>query len=277
MYPLNFSYINDNTPLFEWSTWGSFDSATYILQYSQDSAFITDVTIISEITEKFYQLPDTLALVADTDYFWRIKIVAGDSDSSKFSYAFRFTLDTQAPGVPVLLSPPDDTLINNTAPTFEWTSVTLLSKDGLGLLRANPRGSPIRYTLQYSLDSNFISQVIVVDSVIETNHTLPDSQPLDSCNNYYYWRVRAKDLAGNESDYQGNPFRFLVYAPGMIDNDCVVGITDVVYLINYLFKSGPEPVLLEAVDVNCDDEITISDAVYLVNYLFKSGPPPCKD
>ncbi len=277
MYPLNFSYINDNTPLFEWSTLGSFDSATYMLQYSQDSAFITDVMTISEITEKFYQLPDTLALVVDTDYFWRIKIVAGDSDSSKFSYAFRFTLDTQAPGVPVLLLPPDDTLINNTAPTFEWTSVTFLSKDGLGLLRANPRGSPIRYTLQYSLDSNFISQVIVVDSIIETNYTLPDSQPLDSCNNYYYWRVRAKDLAGNESGYQGSPFRILIYDPGLVDDDCLIGITDVVYLINYLFKSGPEPVLLEAGDVNCDHEITISDAVYLVNYLFKSGPPPCKD
>jgi hypothetical protein len=276
-YPNDRTYINDNTPLFQWSTWGSFDSATYMLQYSEDSAFISDVITILEISEKFYQLPDTLALTVDTDYFWRVKIVAGDSDSSDFSLAFRFTLDTQAPDVPALLSPPDDTLMSNTTPVFEWNWVTLLLKEVMELIKTNPIKAPIRYTLQYSLDTNFINQVTMVDSIIQTSHTPADSQPLDSCNNYYYWRVQAKDLAGNESGYQENPFRFLVYAPGMIDNDCLVGITDVVYLINYLFKSGPEPVLLEAVDVNCDDETTISDAVYLVNYLFKNGLAPCKD
>ena len=29
-------------------------------------------------------------------------------------------------------------------------------------------------------------------------------------------------------------------------------------------------------DVNCDDKIAVEDVVYLVNYLFKSGPPPCE-
>lgn len=277
IHPSNYSCINDSTPSFQWTIFGTYDSAFYMLQYSQDSAFFSEVTTISEIPEKLYQLPDTSALVGDTDYFWRVRIVAGDSDSSDFSQTFRFTLDTQAPGVPVLLSPSDDTLMTNTAPGFEWTSVALLTKKKLGLLRANPVETSTRYTLQYSLDSNFISQVIEVDSITETNYALPDSQPLDSCNNYYFWRVEAKDLAGNESGYQENPFRMLIYAPGMVDDNCEIGITDVVYLINYLFKSGTEPVLLEAGDVNCDDEITISDAVYLVNYLFKSGPPPCKD
>lgn len=28
-------------------------------------------------------------------------------------------------------------------------------------------------------------------------------------------------------------------------------------------------------DVNCDEKITVSDVVYLINYLFKGGPPPC--
>jgi len=28
-------------------------------------------------------------------------------------------------------------------------------------------------------------------------------------------------------------------------------------------------------DVNCDGELTISDVVYMVNYLFHGGPPPC--
>ncbi len=29
-------------------------------------------------------------------------------------------------------------------------------------------------------------------------------------------------------------------------------------------------------DVNCDEKVTVSDVIYLINYLFKGGPPPCR-
>ena len=51
-------------------------------------------------------------------------------------------------------------------------------------------------------------------------------------------------------------------------------IADVVYMVNYLFKSGPEPIPLETGDVDGDNLCQIQDGVYLVNYLFKGGPPP---
>ena len=51
-------------------------------------------------------------------------------------------------------------------------------------------------------------------------------------------------------------------------------IADVVYIVNYLFKSGSEPIPLETGDVDGDNLCQIQDAVYLVNYLFKGGPPP---
>ena len=275
IFPWNHSCINDSTPRFEWSTLGILTSVTYILQYSQDSTFTSGVTTISEILEESYQLPDTLAL-SDTDYFWRVRIVASDYDSSDFSEIYKFTLDTNAPDVPLLLLPADDTMITNTTPVFEWTGVSFLSKTWFDLLKTNTKEAPLTYTLQYSLDSSFVNPVTIVDSLICTQYLVPDLQPLDSCNNYYHWRVQARDSAGNESGYQGNPYRFLVYTPGMVDGDCEVSITDVVYLINYLFRSGPEPVILKAADVNCDEEPSIGDAVYLINYLFKDGPPPCK-
>ncbi|MGB2696884.1 MAG: M1 family aminopeptidase, partial [Candidatus Zixiibacteriota bacterium] len=68
--------------------------------------------------------------------------------------------------------------------------------------------------------------------------------------------------------YDSAAYCDLVYDGGL-------SIADVVYLINYLFKSGPEPPVYVCADVNCDNDITIADAVYLVNYLFKSGPLPC--
>jgi hypothetical protein len=61
---------------------------------------------------------------------------------------------------------------------------------------------------------------------------------------------------------------------GDASGDGVVDVTDVVYLINYLFVSGPPPVPLEAGDVNCNCVVDVADVVYLINYLFVNGPPP---
>jgi hypothetical protein len=59
--------------------------------------------------------------------------------------------------------------------------------------------------------------------------------------------------------------------------DLFVTVSDVVYLINYLFKSGPPPLTCRSSgDVNCDGKVTVSDAIYLINYLFKGGPSPCR-
>jgi len=64
------------------------------------------------------------------------------------------------------------------------------------------------------------------------------------------------------------------YNRGDVNGDGVIKASDVVFLIDYLFKSGPPPDPLESGDVNCDGLIKCSDVVYLINYLFKGGPPP---
>lgn len=62
---------------------------------------------------------------------------------------------------------------------------------------------------------------------------------------------------------------------GDANGDLGVSVADVVYLVNYVFKSGPAPNPLWTGDCNQNGDIDIVDAVYLTNYLFKSGPPPC--
>ncbi len=52
-------------------------------------------------------------------------------------------------------------------------------------------------------------------------------------------------------------------------------IADVVYLVNYIFASGPAPDPIESADVNCTGSVDISDVVYMVNYIFAAGPAPC--
>jgi len=64
---------------------------------------------------------------------------------------------------------------------------------------------------------------------------------------------------------------------GDANADAKPTVSDVVYLINYLFKGGPVPKCIpftSCADANGDGKISVSDVVYLINYLFKGGPPP---
>jgi hypothetical protein len=74
------------------------------------------------------------------------------------------------------------------------------------------------------------------------------------------------------------PYVLPTYIYGDANGDGLVDISDVVYLLNYLFVHGPAPVpTLDAGDANCDRVVDASDLVYLLNYLFVNGPPPsCK-
>lgn len=63
---------------------------------------------------------------------------------------------------------------------------------------------------------------------------------------------------------------------GDVNGDEIINSADVVFLINYLFKGGPPPVLLYVGDVNLDSVMNSADVVYLINYLFKGGPAPCE-
>ncbi len=51
-------------------------------------------------------------------------------------------------------------------------------------------------------------------------------------------------------------------------------IGGVVFLINYIFRSGVAPYPLNRADVNADCTVNLIDAIYLIDYIFKSGPLP---
>jgi hypothetical protein len=71
-------------------------------------------------------------------------------------------------------------------------------------------------------------------------------------------------------------FEVIAALCGDANRDGQITVSDVIYLINYLFKGGTPPNPFIAGDANCDGEVTVSDVIYLINYLFKSGPlPPC--
>jgi len=73
-------------------------------------------------------------------------------------------------------------------------------------------------------------------------------------------------------------FRSLASGPafvcGDLNDDEVINILDVTFLISYLYMGGPAPDPLESADVNSDGVVNILDVTYLISYLYMGGPEP---
>lgn len=89
----------------------------------------------------------------------------------------------------------------------------------------------------------------------------------DSPDNNYGWGIVDTWAALN---YSYAP----PYTPGDANGDDNVSISDVVYIINFIFGGGPIPVPMQAADVDCSSDVTITDAVAIINYIFGGGPAP---
>ena len=64
------------------------------------------------------------------------------------------------------------------------------------------------------------------------------------------------------------------YVCGDANNDGLINIRDITFVINFLYKGGIAPNPLQAGDANGNGIINIQDITYLINYLYKSGPKP---
>jgi hypothetical protein len=67
----------------------------------------------------------------------------------------------------------------------------------------------------------------------------------------------------------------IVAITGDVNGSGAVTSGDIIYLVNTVFLSGPEPVPCRGVgDVDCNGLVSSADIIYLVNYMFKSGIAP---
>jgi hypothetical protein len=103
----------------------------------------------------------------------------------------------------------------------------------------------------------------------------PDTFRIEVRGNVYGSSISYPDY----EDVMGGIFEETAYALHFVCGDANldewVDASDVVYLINYLFKGGDPPLASEMADVNLDSLVNAADVVYLLNYLFRDGPDPC--
>lgn len=91
----------------------------------------------------------------------------------------------------------------------------------------------------------------------------------------YFYRLTSTDIENQESKLSEiynvivNPFLL-----GDVDGSGDINVADLVFLVDYVFKGGPPPEILESGDVNCSSDINVADLTFLVDYLFKGGSAP---
>ena len=64
------------------------------------------------------------------------------------------------------------------------------------------------------------------------------------------------------------------YTCGDVNDDDLVNLLDITYLIGYLYMGGPPPYQMKSGDVSNDGTINLLDITYLIAYLYKGGPEP---
>ncbi len=75
-------------------------------------------------------------------------------------------------------------------------------------------------------------------------------------------------------------FNGSVYVPGLCvygdaNANGTVNLSDIIYLVNYVFKGGIPPCPEKAGDANRNGVVNLPDIIFLVNHVFKGGPAPC--
>jgi hypothetical protein len=183
--PENNENINDNTPYFSWdnvdnpeilnwryhlviSTSPTFDENIY------DNANITDNQISPGIEN---ELPDNL-------YYWKVRI-ENNEYAGDWSLENCFRVDTLPPAAPLLVSPALGENTNDTTPTLIWQNVA-------------ENSLPVVYIIQVDNESTFTDALqLTVENWENTGNSYLTLPALPD--NLYYWRVRARDNAGNEN------------------------------------------------------------------------------
>ncbi len=235
------------------------DVVNYTLFYSTDPTFTIKDSVVCS-TDTFSTLSD---LTDDQVFYWKVK--AFDTYNLERWSTETYSFQTYLPEPPenfTLLFPADSIKIFEDTLTLGWEEP----------LDPDPDDN-LFYTLYYGESIIFDpGSTTVVSNISDSFYTASDliGPELEKS---YFWKVKAFDRWGQEkfSD-QTWCFRVFSYIPGDANNDGEAQIVDAVYLVNYLFNDGPEPVPYEAGDANCDYMVSIVDVVYLVNYLFNDGP-----
>ena len=89
----------------------------------------------------------------------------------------------------------------------------------------------------------------------------------------YILTLIVSDPAGLADTLQTN-LVVVTFLRGDVDDNNYYGINDLAVLVDYLFRQGPTPSLIEAADVDGNGRVNLGDVSYLVTFMYRDGPVP---
>lgn len=232
-----------------------------VVELASDSLFAGPVSTYRPVVADYLILPDE---ISEGRWFWRTRRADSAGNSSPFSAAATFVLDTTAPPVPSIVQPADTAVVGgNPRVIFDWVASPTYSHES----------SPDYYRVLISSTISFDSSLI--DTLVHSD-SLSVDRAVFSVGDTLWWKVQAFDSAGWESTAGlGHEIRAQSYFCGDMDLSNSPDISDLTMLIGFLFLGGPPPDPPGVGSVDCQEGIDISDLSFLIAYLYLDGPPPC--
>ncbi|MDH4032687.1 MAG: hypothetical protein OEV80_02685, partial [candidate division Zixibacteria bacterium] len=282
--PADGASVADSAFTFKWSTsWKQYDDY-YRLEFSEDSLFTSYLFVAGTASN---QVPNYgPPLVPGEDYFWRVKAFrtsVGDSSDYSEIYSFYYT-------APTCFATGD---VNDDGAILSVSDLTYL----IDYVEGTGPAPPVPYSADMNGDCQIDHEDVQMyeDYFVFGMSVFVNGFPVPSCCEVSTARgacCTAEDCfnltPGNCGElvgavYQGD-FNYCYLDPcggciglrGNVDGDVgdSIDISDLVYMVDWMFNGGPAPLNDEEADLNGDDVIDIADLVYLVDYMFTGGPAP---
>ena len=176
--PVDGAFLNIKRPLFDWDA-STGNVVDYRLQVTSGDINAGPFAVNEVVPHPPTEFQTTVDL-GDALYRWRV-IPRDEAQNTADSEVRIFTVDTEPPGEPVLLSPADlparDAFLNISTPLFEWT------------------GDAETYRLQVVRSGRKFEAPFVIETPFRTQTEFRPAAPL--ADTTYQWRVIARDRAGN--------------------------------------------------------------------------------
>jgi hypothetical protein len=122
----------------------------------------------------------------------------------------------------------------------------------------------------YPLDV-FGTTTVLSSTYGDTTYSFTDKTP-----GTYYYKVRGQDAEQQWSSYSNVAKTVVVENPQIVcgdaDNNQMVNILDVIYLIKWLYVDGPPPLYPQSGDVDNSGEVNIFDLTDIIDFLYRNGP-----
>ncbi len=241
------------------------DTITYNIYFDKNSNPSYNDSISKPASQKTIEW-DPGSLDYNSTYYW--KIIADDNNGEIVEgeiWQFKTKQFNYPPNTISAPSPANESIDINLNTDLIWNSGDLNI------------GDVVTYDIYFGTDPNppyitTIGPYLAIQTIITWDPGALNNETK------YYWKIIAYDNQG--AFVEGSIWEFTTGSTypilcGDMNNDGVIQLSDMTYIISYLYIDGPHPMPNLCVgDVNGDGFINIADMTYIISYLYGGGPAP---